>query len=164
MKEPAKKVRQIPVGDDHAVIRLTGGGGGHRNTPCAQCPWRLDATGVFPAEAFVVSAPTSYDHGSESFGCHESSHEHPQTCAGFLLRGADDNLNVRFRASEGRIHYDRLDDGGLHLYASYREMAIGNGVDPQDPALERCEPEHKEQELRARHQALRRRRDEAQNS
>lgn len=97
-----------------------------------------------------MSAPTAYDQATESFGCHASSHEHPQTCAGFLLNGAADNLKVRMAAADGRVHFDRLDDTGLELYGSYREMAVANGVDPQDPALARCEPEHKQRELTER--------------
>lgn len=51
------------AGPDHQVITLTGADGKrlYRRTPCSDCPWRRDAVGVFPAEAFRHSAHTGYD-------------------------------------------------------------------------------------------------------
>jgi len=34
--------------------------------------------------------------------------------------------------------FDGLNDGGHDLFSSYREMAIANGVSPDDPALNDC--------------------------
>ena len=128
-----------PAGNDHQVIEVTSSGGKklYRRKPCSDCPWRVDATGVFPAEAFKISAPTSYDMSNRTFACHQSGQEKPATCAGFLLRGADHNLSVRMSQIKGEI-LDDICDGGHELHAGYREMAIANGVDPNDPVLRDC--------------------------
>jgi hypothetical protein len=107
-----------------------------RSHPCATCPWRKDAeTGVFPPEVFRHSARTAYDLSTSVFSCHMSGAEKPATCAGFLLRGASDNLSVRMRQCSEDL-------SGVHttvdLYDSYRDMAVANGVHPDDPALARC--------------------------
>lgn len=116
------------------VTSLIGGGRAHQEQPCAQCPWRRDApTDRFPAEVFRHSARTAYDMASHVFGCHMAGRNQPKTCAGFLLRGASDNLAIRM---------SRADFSGVHstvpLYDDYREMAVANGVDPDDPALRSC--------------------------
>lgn len=126
-----------PAGDDHQVLTVEGGHGGYRKKPCFDCPWRKDATGLFPPEAFVHSATTSYDMANNKFGCHQSGSEKPATCAGFLLNGAQHNLAVRLAKINGSINGD-VSDGGVELYKNYREMAVANGVDPQSPALKRC--------------------------
>lgn len=125
------------AGDEHQVVTLQGGPGGYRRTPCPDCPWRTDATGVFPAEAFVHSAETAYDLATHMFGCHQSGTAKPATCAGFLLRGADHNLTVRLGYRSGRFK-DDVHDGGHALHPNYRAMAIANGVDPSHPALVPC--------------------------
>ncbi len=116
------------------VVSLEGGGSGFRRHPCASCPWRRDAeVGVFPPEVFRHSAQTTYDLATTKFACHTDGREKPTTCAGFLLRGASDNLSVRM---------SQADYSGVHttvdLYDNYRDMAIANGVDPDDPALRPC--------------------------
>ncbi|MCW4649297.1 DUF6283 family protein [Pseudomonas aeruginosa] len=93
--------------------------------------------GEFPAEAFRISAHTAYDLAKETFACHSSGAEKPATCAGFLLKGADHNLAIRMAYLEGRLTAD-FEDGGHALFESYREMAIANGVDPDDPVLKPC--------------------------
>lgn len=126
--------------DNHAVITRSGGKGTHRRSPCATCPWRVDATGEFPAEAFRISAHTAYDAAMETFGCHETSRTpNPVTCAGFLLRNAENNLGARLAQAHGKIDMSVVHDGGHALYNSYREMAVANGVHPDDPALEKCQ-------------------------
>ena len=129
-----------PAGHDHQVISLEGGSHGHRSTPCPQCPWRVDATGEFPAEAFRHSASTAYDMSERMFGCHASGTDKPTTCAGFLLRGADHNLAVRLACITGRLDPGTVSDGGHALHADYRAMAVAvaNGVDPHDPVLKAC--------------------------
>ena len=67
----------------------------YRRNPCAKCPWRVEAVGEFPAEAFKHSASTAYDMSDRVFGCHDSGTSKPATCAGFQLRGAYHNLRVR---------------------------------------------------------------------
>lgn len=116
------------------VTTLRGGGRAFQTRPCSTCPWRLDApTGVFPPEVFRHSARTTYDLADSVFACHISGSEHPKTCAGFLMRGADHNLAVRMsRTDYSSVHSD------VPLYDSYRDMAIANGVHPDDPALAPC--------------------------
>ena len=137
MKPSAKVVRTRPADDNHQVVTLEGGAGGYCRKPCADCPWRVDATGVFPAEAFRLSAPTAYDMAQTRFACHQAGADHPRTCAGFLLRGADHNLSVRLARMQGQV-YEDVSDGGHQLHAGYREMAIANGVAPDDPVLLPC--------------------------
>lgn len=131
-----------PAGDDHQVVTVKRDperktGHLYRRKPCAKCPWRVDAVGEFPAEAFKHSASTAYDMSDRVFGCHDSGTSKPATCAGFLLRGAYHNLRVRMAYLTGEIQ-DDLEEDGLELFESYREMAIANGVDPDDPVLADC--------------------------
>ncbi len=125
------------AGNEHQVLTIEGGHGSYRREPCPDCPWRVDATGVFPAEAFRHSAGTAYDMAQHVFGCHQSGANKPATCAGFLLRGADHNLSVRMRRMRGDIK-DDVSDGGHPLHEDYRAMAIANGVDPDDGVLQPC--------------------------
>lgn len=47
------KVTQVrDAGSDHQVVTVQADTGSYRREPCADCPWRIDATGVFPAQAF----------------------------------------------------------------------------------------------------------------
>lgn len=104
--------------------------------PCGNCPWRRDAPpGEFDAARFRDLASTAYDMAHNVFTCHKSTVDKPLACAGFLLRGADNNLTVR---ANYRHAQQQVDDAGLALYENYREMAIANGVDPDDPVLVPC--------------------------
>lgn len=126
--------------DEYGVSTIETRGDGasrSRRTPCAECPWRMDVKpGVFPADAFRESANTAYDSALKTFGCHMSKTTAPHTCAGFLVRHAENNIGVRLALSGERIDLDRVSDGGVPLYPSYREMAIANGVPADDPALD----------------------------
>ncbi|MFC5054347.1 DUF6283 family protein [Saccharothrix xinjiangensis] len=128
-----------PAGDGTwGVVTIERRGHAHRTEPCPRCPWRRDAPlNAFPPQVFRDSARTTYDLATHTFGCHGSPRTTPQTCAGFLLRGASDNLTVRMA-----VLNDRIDPGSIsspvELYADYRAMAIANGVDPSDPALAPC--------------------------
>lgn len=135
--KPAHILQARAAGDDHQVVTAEGGSGGYCRRPCADCPWRKDAVGVFPAEAFRHSAATAYDMADRTFACHQAGIENPKICAGFLLRGADHNLSVRLKRIKGGLRED-VSDAGHQLHASYRDMAIANGVDPDDPILEPC--------------------------
>ncbi|MFC4006585.1 DUF6283 family protein [Nonomuraea purpurea] len=116
------------------VTTMVGGGRAYQTRPCPSCPWRRDSeTGVFPPEAFRHSARTTYDLATSKFACHMSGRERPKTCAGFLLRGASDNLAVRMRIAD----YSGI-DSPVELYDDYREMAVANGVDEDDSALRPC--------------------------
>lgn len=133
----AVELRVRAAGGEHQVVTMQGGPGGYRRTPCTDCPWRKDATGAFPAEAFLHSAETAYDMATEVFGCHQSGTAKPATCAGFLLRGAEHNLTVRVGHITGKFKNDVRDER-VALHASYRDMAVANGVDPDHPALKPC--------------------------
>lgn len=129
-----RKIIQTRLADDnHQVLTVAGPGDRHRKTPCSDCPWRKDAVGIFPAEAFRLSADTAEDMAEKKFGCHQSASEKTATCAGFLLRGADHNLSVRLLAARGNL--PEINDGGHDLFDDYFDMAVANGVDPTDPAL-----------------------------
>lgn len=106
--------------------------------PCADCPWRTDVeTGHFPPERFAALAGTAYDMSNRLFQCHDTTDENPVVCAGFLERGADHNLSIRMAYIAGKL--ERADRSGGHpLYDSFREMAVANGVDADDPALRHC--------------------------
>jgi hypothetical protein len=107
-----------------------------RAEPCAECPFRMDVpTGVFPPDAFRESAPTAYDAALSTFGCHMSKMSAPATCAGFLKLHSENNLMVRMSLLSGRIDLTAVSDGGYPLYATYREMAVANGVPADDPCL-----------------------------
>ncbi|WP_326646643.1 DUF6283 family protein [Streptosporangium sp. NBC_01755] len=132
------KPRVVGVHDggdgEWGVTTLVGGNRAHQTHPCPACPWRRDApTDVFPPEAFRHSARTTYDLATSKFACHMSGRERPKTCAGFLLRGASDNLAVRMSAADYSGVHSTVD-----LYDDYRQMAVANGVDPDDPALAPC--------------------------
>lgn len=134
----ARTIAVKPAGPDHQVVTVTSSGDrAYRRTPCAECPWREDATGEFPAEAFLHSASTAYDMATNVFACHDSGSRRPAVCAGFLLRGSDHNLAVRLSALRGSPMTD-VSDAGHALHANYRAMAIANGVDPDDPILKPC--------------------------
>jgi hypothetical protein len=133
----ARITRRTPADKHNQVVRVEGGSGAYRRQPCPGCPWRVDNTGSFPAEAFRISAGTAADMALEAFGCHESGTAKPATCAGFLLRGAEHNLGVRLGLGSGRYQPD-VTDGGHALHAGYITMAVANGVPRDDPALRQC--------------------------
>lgn len=137
MSKPPRIVDVRPAGPEHQVVTVLGGKGSYRRQPCPKCPWRTDAVGEFPAESFRHSANTAYDMSDHVFACHDSGTKKPATCAGFLLRGADHNLAVRLAYMSGRLEGD-VTDGGCELHDSYRDMAVANGVDPEDPVLKPC--------------------------
>lgn len=142
----ARVTRTTPAGDAHQVLRVEGPSDGYQRQPCRDCPWRVDATGVFPPEAFLASAHTSYDAALEQFACHSSLSARdrdgdalrrgPRTCAGFLLRGATHNLGARLAQSKGGPF--QVTDGGHALHPTYRAMAVANGVPEDHPRLAAC--------------------------
>lgn len=130
-------LRVRPGDDNHQVVTVQSEFKSYRKSPCAKCPWRLDAVGEFPAEVFRHSAETAYDMSAYQFGCHDSGARKPATCAGFLLRGSGHNLGVRLGYINGSIKND-VTDGGNALHDSYRAMAVANGVSADDPVLTAC--------------------------
>ena len=141
MRKRAHVIAVNPAGPNHQVVTVEGGNGTYRRTVCAECPWRLDQTGKFPAEAFRRSANTAYDQSMHQFACHMSGSAKPATCAEFLLRGATHNIDFRLAVITGmitgKIGPDDLRET-VPLHPSYRAMAKANGVPSDDPALERC--------------------------
>lgn len=127
--------------ENHVVhtVKATGPAS-YRRAPCAGCPWIKDNAGLFPAEAFRHSANTAFDMSQKVFACHESGHEKPATCAGFLLQNSADNLAIRIRQSTGEIDLRQVTEGGYELHSSYRAMAEANGVPENDPAIAKCRP------------------------
>lgn len=133
---PTRVTQVRPAGHDHQVLTVEGAGKGHCSRPCADCPWRKDATGQFPAEAFRHSANTAYDMAPNTFACHQAGTGQPRVCAGFLLRGSAHNMAVRMGYMQGK--YQGVSDGGHDLHESYRAMAIANGVEADDEVLAPC--------------------------
>lgn len=155
-------VKRRLAGDDHAVVTVVGSGHRYRRRPCEDCPWRTDAVGKFPAEAFRLSASTGaeslevspedlgpsgrvtslnerFSEVTHTFGCHSSGLEMSATCAGYILRG-DAALGWRMAAVRGWFDRDRVTDAGIALFDSYYAMAVANGVLPDDPTLSACRP------------------------
>jgi hypothetical protein len=60
----------------------------------------------------------------------------PASCAGFLMRHAANNLACRISQASGRLDLSKVTDGGFPLYKTYREMAIANGVEPNEKVLQ----------------------------
>lgn len=111
----------------------------HPLKPCPECPWRTDVEpGRFDRERFEALAATTYDMAQPIFQCHKTTDEKPAACAGFLLRGAMHNLSIRLGISQGVYDPTKVTDGGYPMFKNYREMAIANGVDPDDPVLRPC--------------------------
>jgi len=125
-------IRRRPADDRHEVITVEGRDGMMRR-PCPECPWRRANAGDFPAEAFRHSAGTAYDLATHTFGCHQAGVEHGKTCAGAAVR-TPHNLALRLRGAE----VAQVEDIGEELFDDYREMAVANGVDPDDPVLAPC--------------------------
>lgn len=101
----------------------------NRKHPCEECPWRQDVTpGQFPAERYRQLAVTARDLTRRVFACHKSIEGKEVACAGYLVQFPH-NLSVRIRGLQHRPHTT------VPLYRDYREMAVANGVDPNDPAL-----------------------------
>lgn len=133
----SRVIERRAAGPDHEVVSVTGRCKAFRREPCGGCPWVKENAGSFPAEAFEHSARTAYDMSDHVFACHESGVKKGATCAGFLLRGADHNLQVRMRMIQGE-RFEGLRDGGRTLFDSYADMAVANGVDPASPILKPC--------------------------
>jgi hypothetical protein len=144
----AKITKRRLAGQDHAVITVEGGGHRYRREPCATCPWRLDAVGEFPAEAFRHSAVTGtdgakllavgLDEATHTFACHSSGSDKPATCAGYVLNGHD-AIGWRIALVQGWFDPKQV-SSDVPLFESYFDMAVANGVPPDDPALDGCKP------------------------
>ncbi|MBU2968767.1 hypothetical protein KO527_05315 [Pseudoalteromonas sp. C2R02] len=128
--------KRTPADENHQVVTVEGSKcRKFMKSPCPDCPWRKDAVGIFPAEAFRISAHTSYDMNQHSFGCHSSGTKQPKNCAGFLLKGSYHNLGVRLRLMKGDYDLSKVSSSGHELFENYKEMAVANGVSPDDERL-----------------------------
>lgn len=116
----------------------------HRSKPCSTCPYRKDsALGRFPPKAYTEAAEVSYDMAQKTFACHEAGVERATVCAGFLLTNAHNNMRVRIAQIDGRYTPDKVGNpDNVPLYASYKDMAVANGVDPDHPSLAKCRGDH----------------------
>jgi hypothetical protein len=102
-------------------------------TPCNECPWRMDvALGRFSAERFRALAPCAEDMANMVFACHKSPLDAEFACAGFLLQSSAHNFTCRM----ARHNFDV--SSPFPMFATYRKMAIANGVKANDPALRHC--------------------------
>lgn len=109
----------------------------HCKEPCAECPWkRKTPTHKFPAEAFRRLAYSAYDMSLQVFTCHMSSEATPAVCAGFLLQ-CEHNLSIRLAQLKGDLDVERI-RADAPLFSNFKEMAVANGVDPNDPCLKPC--------------------------
>lgn len=110
----------------------------HAKIPCAECPWRRDVPpGKFPPERFRALAHCAYDMASQVFACHMSKEGGEFACAGFLLQSAAHNYSVRMALARKTLLLDTV-HSPHPLFATYREMAIANGVKRNDAALKQC--------------------------
>lgn len=105
----------------------------HAKIPCVECPWRTDVpVGKFPPERYIALAPTAYDLAGTVFACHMSKDGGEFACAGFILQSSAHNLMCRF----ARMRFDVRSP--YPLFDNYRELAIANGVEEDEPALRNC--------------------------
>lgn len=135
-REPPREVARRPADANSEVVSLEGGGWAHCARPCAECPWRRENAGSFPAEAFRISARTAHDMAQSTFACHMAGTTNAKTCAGALMStGAEHNMRIRLALMRGDFRWEEVEDGGADLFPSYRDMAVANGVAPDDPTL-----------------------------
>lgn len=101
--------------------------------PCAECPWRTDVpVGKFPPARFIALAHTAYDLAGQVFACHMSKEGGEFACAGFTLMSSAHNMAMRMARHPFEV------ESPYPLFATYRQMAIANGVKRNDPSLRNC--------------------------
>lgn len=108
---------------------------------CRTCPWLKANIGVFPARAFEVSAPTSYDipdafeHGSPSFQCHSDP---DRMCAGYI-RSINGVHSLPVRRLEAQVPglMDQIEEAPSEAFENYRDMAVANGVEEGSPSIKK---------------------------
>lgn len=119
----------------------------HPGRPCSNCPWRLDAPpGEFPACRYESLTATAGRPGKEVgfsapiFACHRSRDGEEFACAGWLATVGYDHLGMRLAVAMGRLEPAAFEPGPdwPPLYATYADLAVANGVDPDDEVLRRC--------------------------
>lgn len=99
---------------------------------CSECPWRKDVpVGRFPPERYVALKNTVEQGLNNLFACHKTSDGEPSACVGFLLVDGPNNWTARLAAITGEFDPRKLEAAGP-LYDSFQEMALANGVSPED--------------------------------
>lgn len=92
------------------------------NTPCASCPWRLDATAAdIPnfdlelAENLAATCPDERGMGPDFhagiFACHQSKIDEEFACAGWLAMVGHASPRVRMAVGQGLIDAEALEPG-----------------------------------------------------
>jgi hypothetical protein len=99
---------------------------------CSACPWRKDVpVGVFPPERFIALAATVKQDFGPVFACHKTTEGQDSACVGYLLTEGTENFNVRIASIRGALDMKKL-KSEYPLYATFKEMALANGVAPED--------------------------------
>jgi hypothetical protein len=103
---------------------------------CVECPWRRSTpVGKFSADKYRELAGTAEDMSQRVFTCHMTPEHKPNACAGWIQQQGGHNLTIRMALIGGSLDLSEI-EAEPNLYANYREIAIANGVDEDDPALE----------------------------
>lgn len=119
----------------------------HAAKPCAECPWRRDQpVGRFPASRYRALADTSAGPTGSAppeapmFACHKTAEGREIACAGWLAAEGHGHVGVRLAIAFGRLDASALQPaaGWPALFDSYADLAVANGVDPDDPRLRRA--------------------------
>lgn len=105
------------------------------DTPCASCPWRVDATAadipnfsIRLAEKLAATCPDRRgmgpDFGAPIFACHQSKVGDEFACAGWLATVGHCHPNVRYAVSLGRLDASALAPGEdwPALHKTYHQM------------------------------------------
>lgn len=109
----------------------------HQKRLCVECPWRRSApAGKFSADKYRELATTAEDMSQRVFTCHMTPEHKPNACAGWIQQQGGHNLTIRMALISGAIDLAEIEPVP-DLHANYREIAIANGVDDDDPALDK---------------------------
>jgi hypothetical protein len=109
----------------------------HRESPCANCPWRKDSEpGEFPPERYRALRSTAGRPGQEVdmrapiFACHKSAEGKEMACAGWLAQVGYQHLGMRLAVVQGRLPVEALEPGEdwPELFEDYDELAERNGA------------------------------------
>jgi hypothetical protein len=99
-----------------------------KRTPCASCPWRVDAhadtiPGFDLKLAERLTTTTSDQLGAPMMACHGSKQGKDVICVGWLWRYGWDSIGVRLGLMDGRIAPEDLEpDPSIELHADFDEF------------------------------------------
>lgn len=140
-----KIIGRRAAGKEHQVMTVEGNNGIYRRRPCADCPWRKDAVGEFPAEAFGHSAGTAYDMSEHSFGCHQSgadkggaNEDRPLNSFLLELRRIYDGAAGKKKA------FERFFEAVTATFPEYIRPILPEGVDSISRRVNRIQKKQKE--------------------